>query len=195
MALNPKQDRFWREYLIDFNATQAAIRAGYSANSAASQGERLLRHGEIQAALSAGMAAAAVKAEITVDRTILEYRRIALADIRKAVRWRSDVQIIGADDDGNQIRQTGNELILVDSDDLDDDTAAAISEVQLTDKGGLRIKFHSKPQALDGLAKYLRMWVEQHEHTGRGGGPIETKNLTDDQLDALIARITAPAAG
>ncbi|WP_323982113.1 terminase small subunit [Novosphingobium aureum] len=49
--MNDKQRRFVEEYLIDLNATQAAIRAGYSAKTASSQGERLLRHVEVSAAI------------------------------------------------------------------------------------------------------------------------------------------------
>ena len=47
--MTPKQEAFGREYLIDLNATQAAIRAGYSARTASSQGERLLRNAEVAA--------------------------------------------------------------------------------------------------------------------------------------------------
>lgn len=47
--LNPKQKRFADEYLIDLNATQAAIRAGYAEKTAYSQGQRLLKHVEISA--------------------------------------------------------------------------------------------------------------------------------------------------
>lgn len=46
-TLNPKQEAFVREYLVDRNATQAAIRAGYSAKTAYSQGQRLLSHAEV----------------------------------------------------------------------------------------------------------------------------------------------------
>ena len=46
--LNEKQQRFADEYLIDLNATRAAIRAGYSEKTAYSQGERLLRHAEVK---------------------------------------------------------------------------------------------------------------------------------------------------
>lgn len=46
MALNKRQKRFYNEYLIDCNATQAAIRAGYSKRTAYSQGQRLLKHVE-----------------------------------------------------------------------------------------------------------------------------------------------------
>ena len=56
MALNDKQQRFYNEYLVDSNATQAAIRAGYSKKTAYSQGQRLLKHVEVNAYIEARMA-------------------------------------------------------------------------------------------------------------------------------------------
>lgn len=46
--MNAKQRRFAEEYLKDLNATQAAIRAGYSERTAYSQGQRLLKHVEVK---------------------------------------------------------------------------------------------------------------------------------------------------
>ncbi|KRB51795.1 hypothetical protein ASE04_09700 [Rhizobium sp. Root708] len=51
-SLNAQQLRFVQEYLLDLNATQAAVRAGYSAKTAHSQGQRLLKHVEVQAAIA-----------------------------------------------------------------------------------------------------------------------------------------------
>ena len=56
VALNDKQQRFCDEYLIDLNATQAAIRAGYSKKTAYSQGQRLLKHDEAKTYIEARMA-------------------------------------------------------------------------------------------------------------------------------------------
>ena len=56
MALNHKQKQFYKEWLIDANATQAAIRAGYSKKSAYSQGQRLLKNVEGQKYLAELMA-------------------------------------------------------------------------------------------------------------------------------------------
>ncbi len=52
--MTPKQQRFVDEYLVDLNATQAATRAGYSASTAYSQGERLLRNVEVATAIAKG---------------------------------------------------------------------------------------------------------------------------------------------
>lgn len=81
MALNEKQQRFVEEYLIDPNATQAAIRAGYSAATAKQQGARLLSHVDVNALIRAGQsersAAVKIDAQWVLDRLAQE----AVADI------------------------------------------------------------------------------------------------------------------
>lgn len=68
MALNEKQALFVQEYLIDRNATRAAKAAGYSEKTAYSQGQRLLKHDEVAAALQQGRQKTAQKLEITRER-------------------------------------------------------------------------------------------------------------------------------
>lgn len=65
--LTPKQERFVAEYLIDLNATQAAIRAGYSAKTAQEQGSRLLSNAMVGAAIAEGAGKRLHKAEITAQ--------------------------------------------------------------------------------------------------------------------------------
>lgn len=65
--MNARQSAFVNEYLIDLNATQAAIRAGYSAKTASSQGERLLRNVEVSAAVSAAQADRSQRTRIDAD--------------------------------------------------------------------------------------------------------------------------------
>jgi phage terminase small subunit len=66
--LTPKQQRFVQEYLVDGNATRAATAAGYSAKTAYSQGQRLLKNVEISAALKQGKQKTAQKLEITREK-------------------------------------------------------------------------------------------------------------------------------
>lgn len=83
MALNAKQQRFVQEYLIDLNATQAAIRAGYSERTAQEQGSRLLSNVMVAAAVAEGIALRAGKLEITAEkvlRDLEEVRVLALKD-------------------------------------------------------------------------------------------------------------------
>lgn len=70
MALNQRQQLFVNEYLIDLNATQAAIRAGYSEKTAYSQGPRLLENVEIQEALKEAQMKTVQKLEITREEVI-----------------------------------------------------------------------------------------------------------------------------
>ena len=67
MELTPKQKRFVSEYLIDLNATQAAIRAGYSQKTANEQGARLLANASVQAAITEAIEQREKRTQITQD--------------------------------------------------------------------------------------------------------------------------------
>lgn len=82
MSLSPKHARFVAEYLKDLNGTQAAIRAGYSAKSARVQGTRLLADAAIAAAVAKKTAKRLAKADLTAERVLEEYRRLAFIDVR-----------------------------------------------------------------------------------------------------------------
>src|SRR5580704_8983554 len=87
MKLTPKQARFVQEYLIDLNAAQAAIRAGYSAKTARVIGHENLTKPDIAAAIKKAMAERAERTELTADWVVDELRKIAganMADYMKA---------------------------------------------------------------------------------------------------------------
>ena len=75
-TLTPKRQRFVNEYLVDLNAKQAAIRAGYSAHTAAVQGSQLLTKPKVQQAVQAAQAARSIAAESTRDYIVAGLRRI-----------------------------------------------------------------------------------------------------------------------
>lgn len=79
--MTPKQRLFASEYLVDLNATQAAIRAGYSKRSAYSQGQRLLKNDEVSAAITEGQIAMRQRAEVEADALLAELDRIAMANL------------------------------------------------------------------------------------------------------------------
>jgi phage terminase small subunit len=82
--LAPRQKLFCEEYLIDLNATQAALRAGYSEKTAHSQGPRLLENVEVKAYLAEAMAARAQRTQIDADyvlRRLVEIDQMDVADI------------------------------------------------------------------------------------------------------------------
>lgn len=94
MALTPKQEAFVREYLIDLNATQAAIRAGYSAKTAYSQGERLLRNVEVSTALSEAKTARSDKAGIDAEWVLTRLVSEATADLADLYDEAGNLKII-----------------------------------------------------------------------------------------------------
>ena len=78
--LTDKQRVFVNEYLIDLNATQAAIRAGYSEKTAYSMGQRLLKKVEVQNALQEAQKRREKRTEVTQDYVIAKLREIAEKD-------------------------------------------------------------------------------------------------------------------
>src|ERR1700724_2445388 len=76
-VLNARQQKFVLEYQIDQVATQAATRAGYSAGTAHIQGSRLLSNVKVREAIAKAQAKAAANAEVSVERVLKEYARIA----------------------------------------------------------------------------------------------------------------------
>ncbi|MCW0014896.1 terminase small subunit [Rhizobium sp. BT-226] len=170
-ALTDKQSRFVAEYLIDLNATQAAIRAGYSAKTAQQQGSRLLLNVVVQEELSRQQSKVAERLEITKERIVDELAKIGFANMLDYMR---------AGHDGDPY---------LDFSGLTRDQAAALSEVIVEDfKDGrgddardvrrVKFKLHDKKGALVDLAKMLGFITERHEHTGKDGGPIQTETRT-----------------
>lgn len=116
-TLNERQEAFCREYIIDMNATQAAIRAGYSVKTAGSSGQRMLKSVEIQTRISEVMESRNKRIDINADyvmRRLVEIDEMDVADILtdsgdfKPIKewpkvWRTtlsaiDIQIINSGD-------------------------------------------------------------------------------------------------
>lgn len=81
MALTPKKAAFVDEYLIDLNATQACIRAGYSAKTAEQQGSRLLRDVEVAAAIREAQAKRSVRTKVDADYVLNRLAEIDQLDV------------------------------------------------------------------------------------------------------------------
>lgn len=142
MALTDKQEAFVREYLIDLNATQAAIRAGYSAKTANRTGTRLMSNTVIGEAIRAAIGERNKRTDISADRILDELANIAFGDVRDAVTW---------DDSGIRLKNSAE---------LTPEQAAAICEVAETvtkDGGSKRLKRHDKVKALELLMRHKGM--------------------------------------
>ena len=158
-SLTAKQKRFVEEYLVDGNATQAAVRAGYSEKTARPMGAENLTKPAIREALAEAQKARSERTGITAAKVLQEYAHIAFADIRRIVEWE------------------GNKLTLKASRELSEADAASISEVSQSSNGDIRVKFHSKSSALDSIAKHLGMFIDRKHHMFK---PIE--EMTAEEL-------------
>lgn len=144
--LTEKQQRFVDEYLIDLNATQAAIRAGYSAKTARDIGCENLTKPNIQQTIAEQMAERSKRTGVNQDRIVLELAKIAFVNA-------SDV--INSDDATIKAGATA------------DDTAAIQSvkvKVIPTKEGeGVEreIRLNDKLKALELLGKHLGMWNDK----------------------------------
>ena len=85
--LTPRQQAFVSEYLLDLNATQAAIRAAYSERTVQVQSSRLLSNVMVQAAIQERQAVLAEKVQVTQERLVEEYAKAALADSDAPPTW------------------------------------------------------------------------------------------------------------
>ena len=156
MALNDRQRTIVQDYLIDLNAPQAAIRAGYSPKTAKSQGQRLLTNVDVASAVQAAQDARAKRTEITADSVLKELAKLGFANMQDYIR---------TTDDGDAF---------VDLSELDRDQAAAISEVTSEDylegRGEdarqirrTKIKLSDKRAALVDIGKHLGMFIDRSE--------------------------------
>ena len=82
MPLTARQQRFVEEFLVDANASQAAIRAGYSRKTAKQQGSRLLTNVDVQSALSEAMKQRSDRVQADADRVLRELTELLEVDVR-----------------------------------------------------------------------------------------------------------------
>lgn len=183
---------FAKEYLVDLNATQAAIRAGYSPKTAMQQGQRLLTRKDVQAAIQKEMARRSKRTQITADRVLDELAKIGFSEVTDFLQVRTERILVDRDPEtGAPISEIRQIVLLQDTDQIPQEKLAAIAEVKQAKDGSISFKLHDKKGALDSMAKHLGMFVDRHEHTGRDGGPItmQTQSLSDAELEAEIRRL------
>jgi len=166
--VNDKQERFCREYVIDFNATQAAIRAGYSKRSSSTHGYRLLKNDEIQTRIKEIAQDAVDRVSLRQDRVLEEIARVAFADIRKL--FNADGTLIPIADLPEEVAAA---LGSVDIQTSDDDVPVTTTKIRMADK----------LKALEQLGRYFKLFTDQVEVTAPK--PIMGVPLSPEQWEAM----------
>ena len=148
--LTDKQARFVDEYLVDLNATQAAIRAGYSAKTANEQGARWLANVSVQNAIRERQEVLKMKTEITQEWVVERYRRIVEGcdkrlffnddgSVKPPSQWSAEMGLAVA---GFEVQELGDEGL-----------AVSVS----------KLRFQDAKAALDSLARHLGMFKDKVE--------------------------------
>lgn len=146
--LTPKQEEFVREYLVDLNGKQAAIRAGYSPTSAEVTASKLLRVPKVADAIAKARGERAERVNITADRVLEELAKLAFVDLSAAY-----------DANGNLLKPS----------EMPAEVKAALAGVDFAKTGDRIARFAAKDRALELLGKHMGLFRDKVEHSGPDG--------------------------
>lgn len=177
VKLNAKQRKFVREYLLDLNATQAAIRAGYSRRTAGSQAHELLKNLEIKKAIQKGMDKAAARYDISKERILKELAIIAYSDLKHHLDIDPDTGAIRAKGFGEMPGETSRALKSIKEDRVIKEDADG-HKVTVFDK--IRFELHDKLKALELLGKHRGMFADKVDLSGELSVTVK-KILSDER--------------
>ena len=174
--LTAKQQTFINEYIVDLNGTQAAIRAGYSEDTAKVIASENLTKPDIAEAIQVALDMRSDRTRITADRVLVEVAKLGFSNIKNLFT------------EGGQLRNLST---------LPDDVAASIQSIEVVTKrvdGGddneveyvHKIKMADKKASLELLGKHLKLFADRTELTGADG-----KDLIPDLSDTEVARTLA----
>lgn len=162
--LTAKQQRFVDEYLIDLNATQAAIRAGYSPDTAKEQGYQLLHKTSLSSAIAQAIAYRSRRTGITQDRVLREMAKVAFVNANDVI-----------DPDSATVRPNAakEDLACIQA------VKVKTSESEMGSSSEREIKLYDKMRALEMLGRHLGLF-DKRDQTNNNG---EKNNL----LEAIAA--------
>lgn len=162
--LTEKQKKFVNEYLIDLNATQAAIRSGYSEKNAFKIGSELLHKSTVSKYLQTRQQALQQRTEVTQEMVIKELASIGFADV---IDYAEVVEKKYIDENGKErsyadvdIKVTANIPI---------NKRKAVSSIK-QGKNGIEIKLNDKVKALELLGKHLGMFKDNEANQTKDNG-------------------------
>lgn len=166
--LTDKQKKFVDEYLIDLNATQAAIRAGYSAKTAFTIGNENLRKPYIQACIQKRQSKLQESTEITQERVLMELASIAFVNgtdfaklVNKPIKDNEGYNVLNSD---GSVKMYAD-VDFKDTDSLSEDKKKAIASIELG-KYGICVKSYDKIKALELIGKHIGMFKDADKPNG-----------------------------
>lgn len=193
--LTEKQERFCEEYLVDLNATQAAIRAGYAEKRASEQSYQLLQKTTVQECIKEKMDARAKRTEITQDAVLRELAIIAFSNAadyvavveRDATITTENGAIVPVfDEDGNPVKYKTVDPVLTEN--LTEEQKKALAIIK-KGRDGFEIKPYDKIRALELLGRHLGMWDK------KTAADLEEQRARIEKTKAETSRIKGEEPG
>ncbi len=161
--LTEKQRMFCREYIVDLNGAQAAIRAGYSEAAAKEQASRLLTNANVQTFVQELMTDRVGRIEVRADDILRELLRIGLSDIGKAFNENGKLLPIHEIPEDTRRVIVGFDVY---------EEYAGVGEDRESIGQTKKIKMGDKLRAIELLGKHIRLFPDAHEHSGPDGSPL-----------------------
>lgn len=175
---NDKHEIFVRAYLIAFNASQAAIAAGYSAKGAEVTGSRLLRNPKVQERIKTLSQKRVDKLEITGEKILQELAKVAFSNIAQFADW-----------SGSGWNWKPSDVLS----ELDKSAIQEISETVTKEGGSTKLKLYDKIRALELLGRWREMglWKDSVEITKPKGEKSEEFTKLMGEVRKLFGAVRA----
>ena len=183
--LNTRQRAFVAEYVQDFNATQAAIRVGYSSATAGSIAGQLLQTPKIREAIDTASAVRTARTDFKGDKVVAEMSALAHSDLSHYV----------IDDLGNVTLADGappDAMKAVQS--IKKKIKTTVKDGASTTEYDVELRLWDKPTPLKLMGRHVGLFPDKVEVTGPGGGALQVQGMTDEEIAKRAVELAAQAA-
>jgi len=161
--LNDKQQAFCRNYVVNYNGTQAATKAGYSANTARSLASQLLTKLNIKEFVNLLKLQQRDRLEVSADKVVKEFAKIAFQDPRDIFEEQADGSLKMKSFEDMEYPEVISEVVIEELKDREGELYGYLKKIKTSDKLA----------ALNGLAKHYALYTTNVDITS-GGKPIES---------------------
>ena len=178
--MDKKAKKFCYEYVIDLNATQAAIRAGYSERSAYSTGSRLLRNAEVQELIKELQSNLKKAAGVTALKVVQEHKKIAFSSIAHLHNTWIELKDFEAltEEEKACIKSVSTKVVKR--------NIGTKERPDIVDIEYVRIELYDKQKALDSIANLLGLNAPKEINQ-----KVDIGKLSDEQVDQIINELNA----
>jgi phage terminase small subunit len=172
-----KRKRFATEYLVDFNGTQAAIRAGYAPSGASAEAGRLLADVRVKALIDQAQAAQAARTDIKQEECVAQLRRLAFANLEDFTRVDGTKRVL------DMSGCTRDQMAAVQE--LTEDVTGGTGDGERKQVLRTKLKLKDQVKAIELLCRIGGFLNDRMQHEGN----VTITQLTDEQLQDRLKKL------